>query len=158
MAKSTVCCGLLLFKSRSLPDAESLRATEHRQLLVYNRQESKVSRNNQGQSLPLNPFPCLEGAPWGLTTVWERSEGVQQKEEILLSGEKKKKKCKRRVKEVSAAHSGNQLVRNVFSMSEPERSSTPHRFLNNDAKIQPCYKMSDKFRISQFHSSTRDSH
>lgn len=45
MAKSTVCCGLLLFKSRSLPDAESLPATENRQLVVY-RQESKVSQNN----------------------------------------------------------------------------------------------------------------
>lgn len=93
MAKSTVCCGLLLFKSRSLPDAESLPATENRQLVVY-RQESKVSQNNRDRSLPLNLFPWLEGASRGLTTVWERREGVQQKEEILLPG---KRKCKRRV-------------------------------------------------------------
>lgn len=159
MAKSTVCCGLLLFKSRSLPDAESLPATENRQLVVYDRQESKVSQNNQGRSLPLNPFPQLEDAPWGLTAVWERRERVQQKKEILLPGEKKRKKsAKGGCKEVSAAHPGNQLVRNVFSVSEPERSSTPHRFLNKDIKIQPHYKMSGKFRLSHFNSFTKDSH
>jgi len=99
MAKSTVCCGLLLFKSRSLPDAESLPATENCQLVVYNSQEAKVSRNNRDRFLLLHPFPRLKGALRGSITVWESREGVQQKEEILLAGgkEQQKKKCKRRV-------------------------------------------------------------
>lgn len=158
MAKSIVCCGLLLFKSRILPDAESLPATENRQLVVHYRQESKVSQNNRDRSLPLNPLPQLEDAPWGLTTVWKRREGVQQKKEIFLPEKNgPKKSAKGQYKKVSAAHPRNQLARNVFSVSEPERSSTPHRFLNKDTKIQPRYKMSDKFRLSQFNSFTKDS-
>jgi len=44
------------------------------------------------------------------------------------------------------------------SVPEQERSSPPRRFLNKDTKIQPRYKMSDKFRLSQFNSFTKDSH
>lgn len=158
MAKPTVCCGLLLFKSRTLPDAESLLATENRQLVVYNRQESKVSWNHQDQFLLLNPFPWIKGTLQGLTAVWERRECNRRKKYYCRGKESKKKDWKGGCKEVSAAHHGNQLVKNVFSMSEPERSSTPHRFLNKDTEIHPHYKMSDKFRLSQFNSFTTDSH
>lgn len=158
MAKSSVCCGLLLFKSKTLPDAESLLATKNRQLVVHNRQESKVSWNHQDQSLLLNPFPWIKGTLQGLTAVWERRECNRKKKYYCQGKESKEKNWKGRCKEVSAAHPGNQLVKNVFSMSEPERSSTPHRFLNKDTKIQSYYKMSDKFRLSQFNSFAKDSH
>lgn len=156
MAKATLCCGLLLFKSRTLPDAESLLATENRQLVVYNRQESKVSWNHQVPAV--KSLSLDKGHTAGLDCCLGE-EGVQQKQEILLPGKRKQEKnWKEGCKEVSAAHPGNQLVKNVFSMSEPERSSTPHRFLNRNTKIQSHYKMSDKFSLSQFNSFTKESH